>query len=264
MHKDELRQDLITLQGEFKMALPDHIRPEAIARVVLTEVSKNPKILQCSKESILRSTMEACQMGLVPNSVQGLAHLIPYGRVCQLIPGYRGLIKLCLQSGLVRAIKTAEVHKNDQFEVNLGSTWRLEHRVDITKQRGDIVAYYAIADLPHGTTDFEVMTKSDGEAFRKRIGKDKSQVWTDHFDEMVKKSCIRKLVKRLPMDGDRVEHQRLTLAADYADDTLSGFKLDGQLNEWVYDSNEKKADAPPKVDASELNDKLGDLTVKKP
>ena len=66
------------------------------------------------------------------------------------------------------------------------------------------------------------------------------------------------------MDGDRVEHQRLALAADYADDTLSGFKLDGQLNEWVYDSNEKKADAPPKVDASELNDKLGDLTVKKP
>ena len=105
MNQLQLRTDLKQMEEQFAMALPEHIKPSHVQRVVMTEVQKNPKILDCTKDSILRAVTEACQMCLVPNSVQGLAYMIPYGKTCQLIPGFRGLIKLCLQSGLVRSIR---------------------------------------------------------------------------------------------------------------------------------------------------------------
>ena len=79
--------------------LPSHISPQKVQRIVLTEVQKNPAIMKCSKGSILQSVMEACSMGLVPNSIEGLAYLVPYGNKCQLQPGYKGLMKLAMQSG---------------------------------------------------------------------------------------------------------------------------------------------------------------------
>ena len=72
MNKDDLRTDLVKMQPQFEIALPSHIPPDLVTRTVTTEVSKNPKILDCTKESIFLAVTEACQMGLVPDSVQGL------------------------------------------------------------------------------------------------------------------------------------------------------------------------------------------------
>ncbi len=241
MDSNDLRNHLVKMEDQFSLALPKHIKPDLVQRVVMTEVSKNPKILDCNKESILRAVTEACQMGLVPNSVQGLAYLIPYGKQCQLIPGFRGLIKLCLQSGLVRSIKGAEIRENDDFSVEQGSNWRLVHKIDITKDRGKVIGYYASAELPGGASDFEVMSESDVTEFLEKIGKKTSEVWKNHRAEMAKKTCIRKLVKRLPMEGDRIEHTRLAAAADYADDSTVGMRFEQDLGEWVYQDGDPEA-----------------------
>ena len=104
MTMDSCRDTLTKMEGQMRMALPNHITPEKVQRVIFTELQKNPSILKCTKTSILTSVMEACQLGLVPNSVQGLAYLIPYGNRCQLITGYKGLISLALQSGRLASI----------------------------------------------------------------------------------------------------------------------------------------------------------------
>ena len=249
MNQLQLRTDLKQMEEQFAMALPEHIKPSHVQRVVMTEVQKNPKILDCTKDSILRAVTEACQMGLVPNSVQGLAYMIPYGKTCQLIPGFRGLIKLCLQSGLVRSIRAAEVREHDEFSVQQGSSWRLIHNIDITKDRGDVVAYYAVAELPGGSTDFEVMSEPDVTRFIEKIGKKSSEVWKNHREEMAKKTCIRRLVKRLPMEGDRIEHTRLAAAADYADDSTVGMRFNQDIQEWEYQSGDPEANPS----ASDLN-----------
>ena len=100
MNIQKYRETLGAMESQMAMALPDHISPQKINRVIITEISKNPRLLKCSRESVLTSAMEACQLGLVPNSVQGLAYLIPYGTRCQLITGYKGLISLALQACL--------------------------------------------------------------------------------------------------------------------------------------------------------------------
>ena len=250
---DVLRTELAASMPKIKSALPAHIKPQQVASVVVAEVNRNPKILDCSVDSVMNAVLEACSMGLVPNSVQGLAHMIPFGSKLQLIPGYRGLIKLCLQSGLVSSIKTAEVHENDHFKPIQGTGWRLEH-VPVLKNRGPVVAYYAVADLNTGGYDFEWMTVETGEEFRKKIGKERSEVWKSHFDEMVKKTCIRKLVKRLPMDGDKPEHTRLAAAAEFAEDEKDvGMKLDQDSLQWYFDPEPETEAQAKTATAAELN-----------
>ena len=92
--KGELSNVLEMQLPEMKTALPEHISPEKIKRIVMTEFNKNPRLANCTQNSILRSVMEACQFGLEPNSVTGTAYLIPYKRggveECQLQIGYKG------------------------------------------------------------------------------------------------------------------------------------------------------------------------------
>ena len=61
MNQLQLRTDLKSMEEQFAMALPEHIKPSHVQRVVMTEVQKNPKILDCTKDSILRAVTEACQ-----------------------------------------------------------------------------------------------------------------------------------------------------------------------------------------------------------
>ena len=52
MNQLQLRTDLKSMEEQFAMALPEHIKPSHVQRVVMTEVQKNPKILDCTKDSI--------------------------------------------------------------------------------------------------------------------------------------------------------------------------------------------------------------------
>jgi len=45
---ETLRGTLVKYQGEFEKVLPKHIPPERFGRVVLTEVSRMPKLLDCT------------------------------------------------------------------------------------------------------------------------------------------------------------------------------------------------------------------------
>jgi len=243
MNKDELRTDLVKMQPQFEVALPKHIPPDLITRTVTTEVSKNPKILDCSRDSIFLAVTEACQMGLVPDSVQGLGYLVPFNKKCTLIPGYRGLIMLVRQSGLVNSIQTSEIKENDKHSVKKGTAWRLDHEIDITKDRGKTIGYYASAVLPGGVADFEVMSESDVEEFMLKIGKKSSEVWKQWREEMAKKTCIRKLCKRLPMDPRKPEHTRLAAAMDYAeDDSTVGMRFNKTVGEWMYQTSDPESD----------------------
>ena len=85
-------------------------------------------------------------MGLVPNSVQGLAYLITFGKTCNLSQDSGALSNSA--SSLVWSDPSGrQVQEHDEFSVQQGSSWRLIHNIDITRDRGDVVAYYAVAEL---------------------------------------------------------------------------------------------------------------------
>ena len=228
--KSGLQDLLLKMQPQMKMALPRHVSAEMIHRVVLTEVSKNPAILRCTQESVLRAVMEACQLGLVPNSTQGLAYLVPYKTTCQLIPGYKGLIKLALQSGKVSKIWAKVVHEEDSLEYEEGVIPKLVHKPFLDGDPGEFVGAYAVAKMINDPDpQFEYMGKTAIDLVRRKSASGGKGPWADSYEEMAKKTVIKNLCKRLPLDSDRVH-----LAAEKAEGGMSGMAYDLEVKDFVY------------------------------
>jgi recombination protein RecT len=85
--------DYITaMTPEIAKALPSHLKPERLARIVTTEIRRNPKLLECTRESLLGALMLSAQLGLEPGPL-GHVYYIPYSNKktgvteCQFILG---------------------------------------------------------------------------------------------------------------------------------------------------------------------------------
>lgn len=143
--------DLVREMGpQFARALPAHMSSERFLRIALTEVRRNPDLLDCSPHSLLGALMLSAQLGLEPGPL-GHVYYVPFRnrktgtREVTFIPGYRGLIDLARRSGGVSSIVAREVYEGDHFEFEYGLDDRLVHRPTIhAEKRGEVVAAYAI------------------------------------------------------------------------------------------------------------------------
>lgn len=192
--KNDLRSLLSSesVKSQIALALPKHMTSDRMARVALTAVNKNPKLLECSPSSVLSCLMSCSAIGLEPDGRN--AHLIPYGKDCQLIVDYKGLVALATRNGhIVRAEKVCE---NDSFSyIVVNGTPELKHAIDWKRPRGNAYAYYATC-VREGVLDVEVMTKDEVDAIRKRSRAANSGPWVSDYDEMAKKTVLRRMSKR--------------------------------------------------------------------
>lgn len=195
-----LRTFLGAGQGEFAKAIRGNITPELLVRTCLTYVQKQPKVLECSKESIAKCLLDCAALGLLPDGTLGTAYLVPYKTTCTLIIGYRGMIELARRSGELTKIEARVVREGDVFEVNFGTSPTLKHIPDF-KGSADrpIVAVYAIAKFHNGQEQAEVMGLGEVEAIRRRSRAADSGPWVSDFAEMAKKTVVRRLCKYLPL-----------------------------------------------------------------
>jgi recombination protein RecT len=197
----ELQSMLEKYKAQIAVALPKHLTPERMIRVALTAVSTTPALQKCSSLSVAGAIVQASILGLEPNGVLGEAYLVPYGNVCQLIPGYLGLLKLVRNSGELITVNAQPVCQNDEFEFDDGLDPYLRHKRGLgsIKDRGPVVAYWAGAVLRNGGKQFVVMTREEVEAHAKKFSKAfNNGPWKTDFDAMALKTCIRKLCKLLP------------------------------------------------------------------
>lgn len=175
---------------QVESALPSHIKPTLFIRTVLTALVKNPKILDCSKESVFKCLFDCAASGLVVGSQ---AHLVPYGNTCTLIIDYKGLIELSLRSGTIESVHADVVCENEVFTVNAGKL--IDHAVDYRKPRGKVYAVYCLIRMAGGGEKLEVMTFSEIEAIRNRSKCGGAGPWKSDFNEMAKKTVTRRAMK---------------------------------------------------------------------
>jgi len=194
-------------------ALPRHLTPERMIRVALTAYKTTPALQKCDPISIASAIMEAAQLGLEPDGVLGHAYLVPYGSRCQLIPGYKGLCELAYRSGKVTKIAAEVVRENDWFEYEYGLDERLKH-IPADQDRGAVTHVYAYYKMTGGGSAFNVLSVQDVEDVRKSSRAANNGPWVTHWDEMAKKTCIRRLLKLAPLS---VEVARAVAIDEYAE-----------------------------------------------
>jgi len=220
-------KDYVTvMMPEIKKALPNTITPERFSRIVLSAISNNKQLQQCTPNSFLAGMMNAAQLGLEPNTPLGQAYLIPYKNKgtleAQFQIGYKGLIDLAYRSGQVKTIYAEEVYENDEFEYELGLEPKLVHKPAI-KDRGEVIYYYAVFKLVNGGEGFTVMSKEDITRHMNRFSKAANagfSPWQTNFSEMAKKTVIKKVLKYAPLSTDimRKIAEDETIKTDMAQD----------------------------------------------
>ena len=203
--------DLIKImEPEIKKALPSVLTPERFTRMVLSALSTNPKLGACTPKSFLGAMMTAAQLGVEPNTPLGQAYLIPYRNhgtdEVQFQLGYKGMLDLAYRSGDVSTVQAHTVCENDRFEYALGLDPKLEH-VPARTNRGNPIYYYAVIRMKDGGFCFSVMSKEEVEAHAKKYSQAYSSSyspWKTNFDEMAKKTVLKKALKYAPMKTDFV------------------------------------------------------------
>ncbi|WP_372899315.1 recombinase RecT [Stieleria sp.] len=186
-------------KAELAKVLPRHVTPERMARVALTALRRTPKLAQCTQESFFKAMLDLSQWGLEPDGRR--AHLIPYGKECQLILDYKGIVELVYRSGQVARIHSDIVRDKDDFKYDRGEI--VKHEIDFRiKDRGDIYAVYCIVTFKDGAEKCEVMSTEDIEAVRKRSKASNNGPWQTDWAEMAKKTVFRRASKWLPLNAE--------------------------------------------------------------
>lgn len=246
-----------SFKRQIMLALPKHLSPDRFLRVALTELRKNKELATCNQKSFLGAIVQCSQLGLEPGDNLGRAYLIPYNnrklniKECQLIIGYRGLLDLARRSGNISSISSHCVFENDTLEFEYGIDEKLKH-IPSREDRGIFVAAYAIAKFKDGGYQFEVMFKDGIDKIRasSKAADSSYSPWATHYEEMAKKTVLRRLCKYLPMS---IEVQQAVTIDELGD--VGKQDLGNVIDITPFEEEE---DEPRKEQAEVLADKLGD------
>ena len=231
-----------SMEGEIAKALPSVITPERFTRMTLTAVRTTPQLAQCEPMSFLAAMMSAAQLGLEPNTPLGQAYLLPFKNTkkgiteVQFQIGYKGLIDLAYRSGEVEVVQAQCVYENDTFECEYGLEPKLRH-IPAAENRGELTKVYAMFRTKSGGYGFEVMSVQDIRAHAQKYSKAYKtgfSPWSTNFEEMAKKTVLKKVLKYAPLKSDFVR-------AAYADGSVKH-----ELSDDMFEIN---SDAPELFEA---------------
>jgi len=209
------------MSGEIAKALPRHLTPERMARVVMTALTKTPKLAECTQASFAGAILTASQLGLEPNTPLGECYLIPYGTECTLLIGYAGMMSLARRSGEVSSIYAHAVRDGDTFDYELGLDMKLTHKPSNAPDREAkaITHAYAVAKMKDGERIFTVLSIAQVESRRARSRASKSGPWVTDYEAMVLKTAVRALFKWLPKSIEMATAESIEVAQERGEST---------------------------------------------
>jgi len=198
-----MRNTLVKMSDDFKAALPPQIPVDKFIRTTLTAIQMQPDLLDTDRRSLLGSCMKAAQDGLIPDGRE--AALVIFrskeGPKTQYMPMVGGILKKMRNSGEMASISANVVYEKDSFTYELGDFEEIRHK-PFLGDRGKAIAVYAIARTKDGAIYREVMSVADVEKVRAASRAKDAGPWVQWWDEMARKTVIRRIAKRLPSSAD--------------------------------------------------------------
>lgn len=273
-NREKIRGLFSTSEAKIAALVPKHVSPERLVKVALAAIFRTPKLLECNPVSLLNAFMECSQLGLECGGVLGQAYLVPYNNKvkregqpdrwetsAQFILGYRGMIALARRSGEIASIEANVVREGDVFEEEKGSNPRLRHVPNRdTAEVRPLRLVYAIARLTSGETVTEVMSKAEVDKIRARSKSRDNGPWVSDYDEMARKTVVRRLFKYLPVSIEVQSAVNEDDERDRANETIDvlpqieGESRAAQLARRIAESNQ----APAEIDGEVVGRDGGD------
>lgn len=185
------------------LANQTRINPDRFLELAIIGVREDAKIANCDPGSIAKAVFTAAKIGLEVNTPRGHAYLVPYKGQCTLLIGYKGLLELAYRTSAFIHIDTQIVREKDQFEYWFDPEPNLKHRpAFLATPPNEMIGVWGTYRLRNGGIRVEVMTRKQIEEIRDRAPSGQSPAWRDSFDEMARKTVLRRLLKTAPLSEE--------------------------------------------------------------
>lgn len=207
--RDDVKQNITNVIGRENWV--EYIAP------LMACVNANPQLAECTPASIITGGLELYTNGLSCSPQLGEAYLVPYNtkkkignqyvsvKEATVQIGWKGYYKMAVRSGQYKKILVSEVKEGELKRYN-PITEEIEFSPvedPAVRESLPVIGYYAMFRLMNGYEKVLYMTKESMLAYAKRYSssyrydlenKKRSCLWTTNFDEMAKKTMIRRLI----------------------------------------------------------------------
>lgn len=193
-------------KGGFMKANSSGLDYQAESLFAMQACQNNDYLMRVATEnptSLKIAIANVAAIGLTLNPVFGFAFLVPRDGKVLLDISYRGLIKIATDIGSIKWAKAELVYTKDDFGY-LGPAKSPHHVADIfasPEERGEFRGAYCVAKTSDGDILVEAMRAE--QVFKARdkslaYTKSNSGPWVDWFEEMAKKTVIKRGSKTWP------------------------------------------------------------------
>lgn len=251
----QLNQYLTQHKAQLAAALPKHLNPDRMARLALTAFSQNKQLQQCDPKTVFSSLIVLSQLGLEPG-IDGQGYLVPYGKICTPIPGWKGYVDLVSRSGRA-TVWTGAVFEGDEFDYALGDAPFIKHKPGDENDESKLTHVYAVgrvkgAELPV----IEVWTKAKAIKHRDKYNKVGQKHYSfSNFEMYARKVVLLQVIKYMPKSIELQTAMEIDLAATEGKGTeyINGefVTLDGDETQQAVPALAEVAAKPPKPETME-------------
>lgn len=212
--KSQFPAMLEQFKSEIARALPLHLSADRMARIALTAFRRSPKLANCEPASVFAAVIQASQLGLEPDT-QGRSYLVPYGKECQFIPGWKGLVDLVNRAGNA-SVWTGAVFQGDEFNYQLGTDPKLDHKPKGGYDPDTITHIYAVGRVKGSENPvIECWTMNRVRAHRDKYNKvGKSHYSFGNMEMYARKVVLLQVLKYMPMSIELERAVDLSRAAE--------------------------------------------------
>ena len=166
-------------------------------------ISSTPQVLNVFKNDpvqVIQSALKAAAYDLPIEPSLGYAYILPFGQTATFVLGYKGMVQLALRTGLYMRLNAVDVREGelvgyDRLTEDIEFAWEPDND---KRAHLPVIGYAAFYRLKNGMEKTLFMTTAEINAHEQanRKGKWQNPVWKNHFDEMAKKTVLRRLLSK--------------------------------------------------------------------
>lgn len=198
----ELCTGLNRIEGQLEKALPKGVTKDKFMRTALQGIQTHrdkDKLASADRSSFYLAVQKAASDGLLLDGRE--AALVVFSNSVSYMPMVQGLIKLARNSGDIKNIEAAVVHRHDRFTYIMGEDSSPKHEADwFADDRGEPIGVWAVITLSSGEKIPTMLSKSKvmRVAAKSKNAYQYDPTKGDAWEEWWKKTAVKNVLKYAP------------------------------------------------------------------
>jgi recombination protein RecT len=187
-------------------ALPKDFNKERFVQNCIAVLNENPNLAQINPAQTIQGLLKGAYLGL--DFLNRECYLIPYNNTVQFQTDYKGETKFTKKYSIrpILDIYAKVVREGDEFiEEIVDGKPTIQFRPK-TFSKAEIIGAFAVVLFKDGGLLYETMSTDDINSVRNNYSKaSNSKAWKYSYDEMCKKTVLRRLSKHVDTSFESVE-----------------------------------------------------------